>query len=209
MKKRVLVMAATLLLTAGYSSQLAPAEETKEVKISIGKELPQYTPFLRESYYNNCIIVYGKDDRGGYITAKGIASEALKNSQITMEVFNDTEVTKDMLASKNVILIGNSLNNPFIKELEPKLPAKVTTEAVIVGEKSYNKEYGVSFIYPNLYNTNNKMIFIMSNSENTLKMPDFKGFDLAVSKGIKDILPFQYKEVANGKYDEIINKYLK
>ena len=79
MKKRVLVMAATLLLTAGYSSQLASAEETKEVKISIGKELPQYTPFLRESYYNNCIIVYGKDDRGGYITAKGIASEALKN----------------------------------------------------------------------------------------------------------------------------------
>lgn len=201
MKKRVLVMAATLLLTAGYGSQLSAAGETKEVKISVGKELPQYTPFLRENYYNNCIIVYGKDDRGGYITAKGIASESLKNSQITMEVFNDTEVTKEIMAAKNVILIGNSVNNPFIKELESKLPAKVTPEAVIVGDKSYNKEYGVSFIYPNLYNTNNKMIFIMSNSENTLKMPDFKGFDLAVSKGIKDILPFHYKEVANVKFN--------
>lgn len=188
MKKRILILATLFLMLLGSGVVVK------------GADLPKYESFSRE-IYKNCIIVYPKNDRGGYIIARGIASEALKNDGIKMEVYKDSEVKEDIIASKNVIMIGNSLNNPFIKKIEDKLPAKVTKEGIIVGEKNYNKDFGLSYIYPNLYNTSYKMIFIMANNENALKMPDFKGYDLAVSRGIKDILPFHYKEVANAKFD--------
>ncbi len=195
MRKNILILTAFLSLISLFHSNCILAAEKAAL-------LSEYQPFSREAYYNNCVIIYPKDDRAGYIIASGIASEALKNSKITMQILKDSEVTKEILHSKNLILIGNSSNSQFIKELEGRLPAKLTADSLIVGGKSYNKEYGVSFIYQNLYNPENKMIVIMANSENALKMPDFKGYDLAVEKGINEILPFQYKEVANGKYDE-------
>jgi alpha-amylase len=189
MKKKILTLATLFLITFGSRG------------IAKGAELPKYESFTRD-IYNNCIIVYPKDDRGGYIVARGIASEALKNDKVKIEIYRNDEVKEEIIASKNVIMIGNSLNNNFIKKIEGNLPAKVTPTSVIVGDKSYNKDYGLSYIYPNLYNTKNKMIFIMGNNENALKMPDFKGYDLSVSKGIKDILPFHYKEVASAKFDQ-------
>ena len=189
MKKKFLTLATLFVMTLGTGV------------LAEGANLPKYESFSREMY-NNCIIVYPKNDRGGYIVAKGIASEALKNDRIKMEVLNTEEVKEETIASKNVIMIGNSENNSFIKKIESELPAKVTSEAVVVGEKRYSKEYGLSYIYPNLYNTNNKMILIMANNENALKIPDFKGYDLAVSKGVKEILPFQYKEAASAKFDK-------
>ena len=176
------------------------AEEKTAVLTQNGRS--QNQPFSREVYYNNCVIVYPKEDRGGYIIASGIASEAMKSSKISIQILKDSEATKESLQSKNVILIGNISNNSFIKELESKLPVKLTADSLRVGTKSYDKDYGVSFIYPNLYNPANKMIFIMANNENALKMPDFKGYDLAVTKKIKEILPSQYKEDTNGKNDE-------
>lgn len=200
MKNKILLLTAFLTLTALFQPSYALAEE--KTAVITQNERSQYQPFSREVYYNNCVIVYPKEDRGGYIIASGIASEAMKNSKISIQILKDSEATKESLQSKNVILIGNISNNSFIKELESKLPVKLTADSLRVGTKSYDKDYGVSFIYPNLYNPANKMIFIMANNENALKMPDFKGYDLAVTKGINEILPFQFKEVANGKYDE-------
>lgn len=112
MKKRILILATLFLMLLGSGVVVK------------GADLPKYESFSRE-IYKNCIIVYPKNDRGGYIIARGIASEALKNDGIKMEVYKDSEVKEDIIASKNVIMIGNSLNNPFIKKIEDKLPAKV------------------------------------------------------------------------------------
>ena len=86
--------------------------------------------------------------------------------------------------------------------MEELLPVKADGTKLYVKGKEYTKEVGAIFVYPNLYNSSNKMIFIMGNDENVLKFPDFKGYDLALVTGIKDPIPFQYREKAFGTFDE-------
>ena len=216
-KKAVLalVIAAVLTGCSGGSSENLKKDETKvtqpvvkqeaqkveSVKKFVPAQLPAYSPFGKE-LYSNLVIIYPENDRGGQIVSGQIRANILKEDKITVESIKTSDVTPEILASKNVIMIGNSKNNKFIKEMEEFLPVKADGTKLYVKGKEYTKEVGAVFVYPNLYNSSNKMIFIMGNDENVLKFPDFKGYDLALVTGIKDPIPFQYREKAFGTFDE-------
>ena len=119
MKKKFLTLATLFVMTLGTGV------------LAEGADLPKYESFSREMY-NNCIIVYPKNDRGGYIVAKGIASEALKNDRIKMEVLNTEEVKEETIASKNVIMIGNSENNSFILNIVALCGIFMTYDAQVI-----------------------------------------------------------------------------
>lgn len=172
------------------------------VNVSFGATGSTVISKFSKDIYKNVIIVYSENDRGGYMAASQIKANVLKNENLTIDMVKVSEVKKEQLSDKNIIIIGNTTNNQFIKENEAKLPVKVSADKIIVGNKEFDNECGVSFIYPNPYNDKFKAIYIMGNGENTLKYPDFEGYDLLVSQGFRDPVPFQYKERAYGKFDE-------
>lgn len=97
MKKRILILATLLMATVLFNSSYVLAENEKS----------QYQPFSREVYYNNCVIVYPKEDRGGYIIASGIASEAMKNSKISIQILKDSEAGKELKGKEFKEVLNN------------------------------------------------------------------------------------------------------
>ncbi|NLK62291.1 MAG: hypothetical protein GX287_02475 [Fusobacteria bacterium] len=170
---------------------------------NLEENLPDYLSIRSKNMYENALIIYTEKDRGSYIIAREISAFIKKTYNLDSTIIKDMDVAKVDLIEKNLFVIGNTKNNHLLTIMEPYLPAVADGNVVKLGEKSYKgSNYGLTYFYPNLYNLNNSMVLIMGNSETALKIYDFKKYDILVSTGLEQILPFNPREVAFAKFSK-------
>jgi len=177
----------------------------KLADISLGKEniqLGEYYSINKKQLWNNLAIIYSSKDRNGYIIASGVRADLKNKKNIDSLIIKDTDITKEMLVSHNLILIGNIEKNRVLKEIGKYLPIRIAKNTLKVLDKEYSGEkLGVTYFYPNLYNLNNSMIIMMSDNGFGLKMYDFQKSDIMILKGINQIMPVNFKEIAYSNFD--------
>lgn len=132
------------------------------------------------------LIVYGDSNLNS--TENELAKEAAENMQrlsetltylkydnlTNVELAPASAVTPSELASKNVVLVGNSLTNPLLAKVCQYLPLIVENNNFTFRDKDYTeKNDSILLSYLNPYNTTKYMIIIAGNSEGeTLKISE-------------------------------------
>ncbi|MEM2914583.1 MAG: hypothetical protein QXH91_04180 [Candidatus Bathyarchaeia archaeon] len=129
------------------------------------------------------LIVYG--DSNPNSTENELAMEAAENmrrlSEIltylkydnltNVELIPASAVTPSELASKNVVLVGNSLTTPLLAKVCQYLPLIVENGNFTFKDKDYTKNSGILLSYLSPYNTAKYVIIIAGNDEEeTLKI---------------------------------------
>lgn len=178
----------------------------KEENINLNEKrlkLPSYFSINDKKCFDDLLIVYPGKDREAISIANGIKGYYIKNKKVKPEIIKDSEINLEMLKSRNLILIGNSTNNRVLNEIKDLLPIKVDEKNISINNKVYSEENtGVTYYYPNVYNTKKTMILINGNNYNALKVNNFENSDITVHKGIERIIPVHYKELAFAKFDD-------
>jgi hypothetical protein len=132
------------------------------------------------------LIVYG--DSNPNSTENELAKEAAENMQrlsetltylkydnlTNVELVPASAVTPSELASKNVVLVGNSLTDPLLAKVCQYLPLTVKSGNFTFKDKDYTeKNDGILLSYLNPYNTTKYVIIIAGNGEEeTLKISE-------------------------------------
>jgi hypothetical protein len=124
------------------------------------------------------LIVYGTSNLNA--TENELAKEAAENMQrlsetltylkydnlTNVELAPASAVTPSELASKNIVLVGNSLTNPFLAKVCQYLPLTVENSNFTFKDKDYiEKNNSIVLSYLNPYNTSKYVIIIAGNSE--------------------------------------------
>lgn len=215
--KRIKILAAAAIITflavgctsAKTSNTAGPSKEKKVTDspsvlyVKKDVKLPEYFNVKSKNVYENLTIVYPDKDRGAGIVARAIAADIRKNKQSESKIMKESEVKKSDLNSSNIMIIGNIVSSALLSEIKEILPVYADGEKIVAGSKTYTgKEYGVTYFYPNLYNYNYSMIFVMGNSETAYKMYNFAGEDIFVYKGTPEISHVNFKEIAYGKFNK-------
>lgn len=211
----ILAVSALLLTACGQKTEQTTVKKTSPAAVEVvqnnltlkfsnlKENLPEYLSIRSKNMYENALIIYTEKDRGSFLLAREVSAFIKRNHNLDSEIIKDTEVTKAKLIEKNLFVIGNVKNNKLLEVMAEYLPAKADGSSITLGDKMYKgKNYGVTYFYPNLYNLNNSMVLIMGNDETALKMYDFKKYDIVVSMGLEQILPFNFREVAVAKFDK-------
>lgn len=87
-------------------------------------------------------------------------------------VINDTELTDEDIASKNIVLFGDPGSNSVLKRIVGALPVKWSEDAITVNGQSYDPaRHGLSLIYPNPLNPTR---YVVINSGHTVHEKDFR-----------------------------------
>ncbi|BDU51432.1 alpha-amylase family glycosyl hydrolase [Haliovirga abyssi] len=217
MKKIMAIFTVGLIMLGGCGAPQVKKETKNVVKkvekkviaditlSNVPSKLPEYSNINKGNIWKNLLIVYPDKNRGGYIIGRGIQADISRKNKMKkrIKMVKDTEVTKEMLASHNLILIGNTKTNRVLQQMDKYLTIKANGDKVIIGKKEYvGKNYGVTYYYPNLYNLNNSMILVMGNSGTALKEYDFKKYDLIAFEGIKQMIPVYSKEKGYGRFNQ-------
>lgn len=109
-------------------------------------------------------------------------------------VVNDTDVTDELIQTTNLILWGDPASNSVLKKIADRLPLKWTTEAVRVGDKSYDAAtHATILIYPNPLNPNRYVVLnssftyrdyaYLNNARQVPMLPDWAVIDLTTPAG--------------------------
>jgi hypothetical protein len=124
------------------------------------------------------LIVYGTSNPNS--TENELAKEAAENMQrlsetlsylkydelIDVQPLSASEMTPSELASKNIVLVGNAITNPFLNEVGQCLPLTIENDGfAFEGEWYTGKDDGILISYLNPYNTSKYLIVMTGNSE--------------------------------------------
>lgn len=217
MKKIILSIMLLVLLVSCSSNELAKknvenvevlkvkeVSKVKDLTINFTGELPESSILRSKNKYENLLIVYAEKSRGAYIVAKGISSFVKKTYDLDAKILKDREVGKEELLEHNLVLIGNVSNNKVLKAMEEYLPIIADGEKINIKNVAvYNeKKYGATYFYPNLYNLNNSAIIITGNSDESLKLYEFKNSDILVNTKTNEITTNHYKEFMFANFSE-------
>jgi hypothetical protein len=116
-------------------------------------------------------------------------------------VVNDSEVTPEMIADKNLILFGDPGSNSYLAKVLSRLPVKWTKQSLEVnGVKYAPATHGLSLIHPNPMNPRR---YIVVNSGHTMHEEDFKRSNAWLFPRLGDIAVQKFEKTANG-YKETI-----
>lgn len=121
----------------------------------------------------------------------------------------DTEVTKEQIASSNLILFGDPTSNAYLARIQALLPVKWGAERLSLGSKSVPASGHVpAFVYPNPLNPERYIVInsgftfreydYLNNARQTPKLPDWALID--ISKGQTSQSPGIVREA--GFFDE-------
>ncbi|TWU13943.1 Prolyl oligopeptidase family protein [Symmachiella macrocystis] len=116
-------------------------------------------------------------------------------------VIDDTQVTEEMIANKNLVLFGDPGSNSLLAKVLAKLPVQWTEDKITVEGVDYDPNlHGLSLVYPNPLNPRR---YVVVNSGHTMHEKDFKSSnswlfprlgDIAVQKFTQDETGDQYQE---------------
>ena len=115
-------------------------------------------------------------------------------------VVNDTQVTDELIETRNLILFGDPGSNAVLARVLTKLPIKWTRTGLEVNGKSYDPNtHGVALIYPNPLNPNR---YVVINSGHTFHERDFKASNANLYPRLGDIAVLKFTPVKDGFTEE-------
>lgn len=117
-------------------------------------------------------------------------------------VVKDTQVTEELLESKNLILFGDPGSNSMIAKLLAKLPIKWTRDRLEVAGQTYaNAEHGIALIYPNPLNPRK---YVVINSGHTFHEPEFRASNANLYPRLGDIAVVKFTSQPAGGFSESV-----
>jgi len=116
-------------------------------------------------------------------------------------IVNDTDVTEEMIAEKNLILFGDPGSNSVLARTLDQLPVKWDREKLQVAGKDYDPNlHGLSLVYPNPLN---RRRYLVVNSGHTFHERDFKASNAWLFPRLGDIAVQSFtKDESGTKYTE-------
>lgn len=109
---------------------------------------------------------------------------------------NDTQVTDELIESKNLILFGDPGSNALLAKVVSRLPVKWTKSAIEVNGKSYDAAtHGVALIFPNPLNPNR---YVVVNSGHTFHETEFKASNANLYPRLGDIAVLKFSPKGDG-----------
>ncbi|MCH8830769.1 MAG: prolyl oligopeptidase family serine peptidase, partial [Planctomycetes bacterium] len=117
-------------------------------------------------------------------------------------IVDDTSVTAEMIAGKNLILFGDPGSNAIIAKVLKKLPLQWTKQTLIVNGKKYDPStHGISLIFPNPLNPRR---YVVINSGHTFHERDFRASNSWLFPRLGDIAVQKFEKQTNGGYKESV-----
>lgn len=111
-------------------------------------------------------------------------------------VVNDTQVTDELIESKNLILFGDPGSNAVLAKVVARLPLTWSkTDLVVVGKTYDPATHGVALIYPNPLNPNR---YVVVNSGHTFHTSEFKASNANLYPKLGDIAVLKFAPSADG-----------
>lgn len=115
-------------------------------------------------------------------------------------VIDDSDVTEEDIASKNLVLFGDPGSNAVMAKVIAQLPVKWTKSGLEVnGEKYDPASHGLSMIYPNPLNPQR---YVVINSGHTMHEKDFLASNSWLFPRLGDIAVQKFSATASG-YEEV------
>ena len=117
-------------------------------------------------------------------------------------MIDDTELSDEVIAAKNLILFGDPASNSVLKRIVGALPVKWTEDAIEVDGQSFDPAtHGVSLIFPNPLNPNR---YVVVNSGHTMHEKDFRASNSWLFPRLGDIAVQSFERKTDGSYDESV-----
>ncbi len=117
-------------------------------------------------------------------------------------VIDDTELSDEDIASKNLILFGDPGSNSVLKRIVGALPVKWTEDGIEANGQSFDPaNHGVSLIFPNPLNPYH---YVVINSGHTIHEKDFRASNSWLFPRLGDIAVQSFDRKPDGSYDETI-----
>ncbi len=117
-------------------------------------------------------------------------------------IVNDADVTKEMIARKNLILFGDPGSNSVLAKILDRLPIKWEKGTLAVGGKKYDPQtHGLSMIYPNPLAPRR---YVVINSGHTFHEKDFKASNSWLFPRLGDIAVQRFGRLPDGGYEETV-----
>lgn len=115
-------------------------------------------------------------------------------------VVNDTEVTQELIQSKNLILFGDPGSNTFLAKIYKRLPIRWTKGVIEVNNVQYDPDsHGLALIYPNPLNSRR---YVVLNSGHTFHEDAFKASNAWLFPRLGDIAVQKFEKLDAGGYKE-------
>jgi hypothetical protein len=116
-------------------------------------------------------------------------------------VIDDTQVTEEMIANKNLVLFGDPGSNSLLAKVLPKLPVQWTEDKITVEGVEYDPNLnGLSLVNPNPLNPRR---YVVVNSGHTMHEKDFKSSNSWLFPRLGDIAVQKFtREKSGGNYAE-------
>jgi dienelactone hydrolase len=115
-------------------------------------------------------------------------------------VVNDTQVTDELIETKNLILFGDPGSNAVLARVVGRLPVTWTKTGLEVNGTSYDPAtHGVALIYPNPLNPNR---YVVVNSGHTFHEADFKASNANLYPKLGDIAVLKFSATGDGFSEE-------
>jgi dienelactone hydrolase len=117
-------------------------------------------------------------------------------------IVNDTEVTEEMIADKNLVLFGDPGSNSLIAKVLGELPIKWTEKSFTINGETYDpKTDGLSLVYPNPLNHRR---YVVINSGHTFHEKDFQASNAWLFPRLGDIAVQKFEKLPDGGYKESV-----
>lgn len=119
-----------------------------------------------------------------------------------VQVVNDTQVTDELIESKNLILFGDPGSNAVLAKVVGRLPVKWSKAELEVNGKKYpTADHGLAMIYPNPLNPNR---YIVVNSGHTFHETEFKASNANLYPKLGDIAVLKFVPTKDGFTQEAV-----
>lgn len=133
-------------------------------------------------------------------TRERFATEFDKWMRARIPIVKDSDVTPEMIASKNLILFGDPGSNSLLAKVLPQLPVKWTKDAIEVNGQKYDPaQHGLALIYPNPLAPRR---YVVVNSGHTMHTPDFINSNAWLFPRLGDIAVQKFTKLDAGGYGE-------
>ncbi|HUQ68018.1 MAG TPA: hypothetical protein VM165_00760, partial [Planctomycetaceae bacterium] len=119
-----------------------------------------------------------------------------------LPVVKDTQVTDELIESKNLILFGDPGSNAVLARVVDKLPIKWTKSAIEINGKSYPTEsHGVPLVFPNPLNPHR---YVVVNSGHTFHEAEFKGSNAQLYPRLGDAAVIAFRRDDKGYSESVL-----
>uniref|UniRef100_A0A7C2P0Z1 Peptidase S9 prolyl oligopeptidase catalytic domain-containing protein n=1 Tax=Schlesneria paludicola TaxID=360056 RepID=A0A7C2P0Z1_9PLAN len=135
-------------------------------------------------------------------TLDRFAREYDKWLRAELPVTNDTQVTDELIESKNLILFGDPGSNAVLARVVDKLPIRWTASAIEVNGKSYPTDgHAVPLVFPNPLNPHR---YVVVNSGHTFHEAEFKASNAQLYPRLGDMAVIAFRRDDQQGYAESV-----